>query len=111
ERRADDCQVGEFGRETPAALGDRARGRLVGHRVGPGDQLALAPLALRLAIHCGEVAAVELEDPELPLALGETVVLDPSGRQLAVDPGHHPLRSHAWYVAGAGPVREAVQGV
>ncbi len=77
----------------------------------PRRQLALAPLPLRCGVQGGEVAAVVPEDVEPTLSLGQTVVVDPIGRQLAVDPAHHPLRSHAWYVAGSRPVRQAVQGV
>src|SRR5438132_778379 len=111
ERGADDGQVGEFAREAPAALGDRARRILVGHGVGPRSQFALAPLPLRCGVHGSEVAAVVPEDVEPTLSLRQTVVVDPIGRELAVDPAHHPLRGHAWYVAGSGPVRQAVQGV
>src|SRR5213595_3330167 len=77
----------------------------------PRRQLALPPLPLRCGVHGGEVAAVVPEDVEPTLSLGQTVVVDPIGRELAVNPAHHPLRSHAWYVAGSGPVRQAVQGV
>src|SRR6266487_864096 len=77
----------------------------------PRGQFALAPLPLRCGVHGGEVAAVVLEDVEPTLSLGQAVVVDPIGRQLVVDPAHHPLRSHAWYVAGSRPVRQAVQGV
>src|SRR6266566_1908224 len=65
-------------------------------------QPALPPLALRLGIQCGEVAAVILEDVKPALPLSPTVVIDPIGRELAVDPAHD---------AGSGPVGEAVQGV
>ena len=88
---------------------DRARSIPVSHRVG--GQFALAPLALRLRVHRGEVAAVVLEDLELALPLGETVVVDLFGRELAVDPAHHPIGSHAPHIAGSRSVREAVQGV
>src|SRR6266702_8939298 len=77
----------------------------------PRRQLALAPLPMRCGVQGGEVAAVVREDVEPPLSLCQTVVVDPIGRQLTVDPAYHPLRSHAWYVAGSGPVRQAVQGV
>src|SRR5689334_22318749 len=77
----------------------------------PCRQLALPPLALRLGVQSGQVAAVVLEDVKPPLSLGQTVIVDPIGRELAVDPVHHSLRSHAWYVAGSWPVRQAVQGV
>src|SRR5213594_3640286 len=77
----------------------------------PRRQLALAALPLRCGVQGGEVAAVVREDVEPTLSLGQTIVVDPIGRQLAVDPAHHPLRSHAWYVAGSRPVRQAVQGV
>src|SRR5437879_9643475 len=77
----------------------------------PRRQLALAPLPLRCGVHGGEVAAVVPEDVEPTLSLRQTVVVDPIGRELAVDPAHHALRGHAWYVAGSGPVRQAVQGV
>jgi len=92
-------------------LGDRARRIFVGHGVGRRSQFALAPLALRFGIHCGEVAAVVPEDVEPMLSLGQPVVVDPSGRQLAVDPAHHPVGSHARHVPRSGSVRETVQGV
>ena len=111
ERGADHCQVGEFAREAPAALGDGARGILVGHRVGRGGQLALPPLALGCGVHGGEVAAVVLEDLELPFPLGETVVVDSIDRELAIDPPHHALGGDARHLAGSGPVGEAVQCV
>jgi len=74
-------------------------------------QPALPPLALRLHIQGGEVAAVILEDVKPALPLSPTVVVDPIGRELAVDPAHDALGDHARHVAGSGPVREAVQGV
>src|SRR6266705_2427029 len=77
----------------------------------PRSQFALAPLPLRCGVHGGEVAAVVPEDVESTLSLRQTVVVDLIGRELVVDPAHHPFRSHAWYVAGSGPVRQAVQGV
>src|SRR6266853_4167147 len=80
-------------------------------RAVPRRQLALPPLALRLGVQSGQVAAVVLEDVEPTLSLGQTVVVDLVGSELVVDPAHHALRRHAWYVAGSGPVREAVQGV
>src|SRR5438132_14112734 len=76
----------------------------------PRRQLALPPLPLRCGVHGGEVAAVVPEDVEPALSLRQTVVIDLIGRELVVDPAHHPFRSHAWYVAGSGPVRQAVQG-
>src|SRR5205809_8125346 len=76
----------------------------------PRRQLALPPLPLRCGVHGREVAAVVPADVEPTLSLGRTVVVDPIGRQLAVDPAHHTLRVLAWYVAGSGPVRPAVQG-
>src|SRR5437870_8380107 len=76
-----------------------------------GRRRALPPLPLRCGVAGGEGAAIVPEDTEPTLSLGQTVVVDPIGRELAVNPAHHPLRSHAWYVAGSGPVRQAVQGV
>ena len=111
ERRPDDRQVGEFACEAPAPLGDRIRLGLVGHRVGHGGQLALPPLALRLGIQRGEVPAVILQDVKPALPLSPTVVIDPIGRELAVDPAHYALGDHPRHVAGSGPVGEAVQGV
>src|SRR5207249_17754 len=74
-------------------------------------QPAFPPLALRLGVHRGEVAAVILEDVKPALPLSPTVVIDPIGRELAVDPAHYALGDHARHVAGSRPVREAVQGV
>src|SRR2546422_114155 len=68
----------------------------------PRRQLALPPLPLRCGVHGGEAAAVVPEDVEPTLSPGQTVVVDPIGRELAVDPAHHPFRSHAGDVAGSG---------
>src|SRR3989454_11535332 len=76
----------------------------------PRSQFALAPLPLRCRVHGGEVVAVVPENVEPTLSLRQTVVVDPIGRELAVDPAHHALRGHAGYVGGSGPVRQAVQG-
>src|ERR1041385_9541751 len=77
----------------------------------PCSQLALAPRPLRFGVQGGEVATVVPEDVEPTLSLRQTVVVDAIGRELVVDPAHHPCRSHPWYLAGSGPVRQAVQRV
>src|SRR6266516_2682341 len=77
----------------------------------PCRPLARPPFALRVDVHGGEIAPVVPEDLELTLPLGETLVVDLFGRELAVDPAHHPLGGEALYVAGPGSVCEPVQGV
>src|SRR5213080_1152463 len=77
----------------------------------PCRPLALPPLALCCGVHCGEIAAAVLEDVEPMLPLGQTVVVDLIGRELAVDPVHHALRGNTRHVARSGSVREAVQDV
>src|SRR6266480_5860828 len=77
----------------------------------PCRPLARPPFALRVDVHGGEVAPVVPEDLELTLPLGETLVVDLFGRELAVDPAHHPLGGDALHVAGPWSVCEPVQGV
>src|SRR5206468_11067331 len=82
ERGADDGQVGEFAREA-SVLRHHWIGKSVRILRGlPRGQFALAPLPLRCDVHGGEVAAVVLEDVEPTLSLGQTVVVDPIGREL-----------------------------
>jgi len=92
-------------------LGDRARRIFVGHGVGRRSQFALAPLALRFGIHCGEVAAVVPEDVEPMLSLGQPVVVDPSGRQLASIQRITPSAATRGTSPGRVRTRDGFQGV
>src|SRR6266581_7398935 len=73
--------------------------------------LPLPPLLLRRDVQPRQIAAVVVEEAELALSRGAVAVGDLLGRELAVDPPHHPLPRHALHLAGAGPIGEAIERV
>ena len=93
----------------PLRVAERGNaGEVPHHGVGP---LSLAARTLRIDVEPGEIVPAVAEEVEAPLALGQTGVVDVLGRELLIDPAHHPALRHAVHVARAGPVGEAVQRV
>ena len=73
--------------------------------------LLLAALALGIEVDARQLARVVVEDLEPSLARGERTIIEFAGRELPVDPPHHPVGGDPVHLARAGAVGEAVQYV
>ena len=73
--------------------------------------LLLAALALGVEVDARQLAGVVVEDLEPSLAGGERTIIEFAGRELPVDPPHHPVGGDPVHLARAGAVGEAVQYV
>src|SRR5437667_6817857 len=73
--------------------------------------LLLAALALGIEVVACHFARVVVEDLEPSLAGGERTIIEFAGRELPVDPPHHPVGGDPVHLARAGAVGEAVQYV
>ena len=70
-----------------------------------------APLALGVDVNARQLARVVVEDLEPSLARGERTIIEFAGRELPVDPPHHPVGGDPVRFARPGAVGEAVQYV
>ena len=73
--------------------------------------LLLAALALGVEVDARQLAGVVVEDLEPSLAGGERTIIEFAGRELPVDPPHHPVGGDPVRFAWPGAVGEAVQYV
>src|SRR5207245_2660456 len=73
--------------------------------------LLLAALALGIEVDARQLARVVVEDLEPSLARGERTIIECAGRELPVDPAHHPVGGDAVPLVRPGAGGEAVQYV